>query len=684
MLNKNNKLFALSMRKAFRYVAFLMVVLLTFSMGCMATSSAFAISLSSSNVATSQEQDAPLSISYEFVPLGDVLNEQFFAQYAMDGEPNAFGSANADQLSTQEDFALIVWIEPQKGYYAYAHKPLIATLPTTVTLWQGDMAVDVETLYSAGLLKRDTFEVDKNMMAYVERTPIVMVIPSALLQHHKQLSVKVSGLLCSDTNCWPFKESLDISDSPAVYAEAYDVDTLAQVDEPLAETPPVIHQEIEAQIGGEQHSSQMSTSNTLDQWTFTPRYASPSLEVTGLGKALLFGLLAGLILNLMPCVLPVLGFKLSAFIAAAGQEGNKAERVRAFREHNMFFALGILTWFIVLAVVLSWAGLAWGQLFQQTPVLFALMLIVFLLALSMFGVFTLPVLDIKASTSSSPRTQAFMTGAVATLLATPCSGPLLGGVLGWAFGQSPFILGIVFVAVGLGMASPYIALSIWPKLVHKVPRAGAWTGTVEYIVGFFLMATALYLWTILPQELMAPTLYTLFVSALCAWIWGRWSGPAASTIQRILVRLCAILIIAGMSIWAFAPKDAEGIVWYDFDAVSVQQMLGHEPLILEFTADWCPNCKVLERTTLTHDNVREWAKDYGVRFIRVDLTRNETANDAAAEALLHALGSRSIPLVALFPSGEEYTSPLVLRDIFTPSQMEDALKEAFEGWNGKI
>lgn len=680
MLNKNNKLFIFSMRKALRYVAFLMVALLTFSMGCMATSSAFAISLSSSNVATSQEQDAPLTISYEFVPLSDVLNEQFFAQYAMDGEPNVFAGANAGQLSRQgsnrEDFALIVWIEPQKGYYAYAHKPLIATLPTTVTLLQGDIAVDVETIYSAGLLKQDTFEVDKNMMAYEERTPIIMVIPSSILRQHKQLSLKVSGLLCSDTNCWPFKESLDISDYPAVFVEAYDVDTIAQVDEPLAETPPVMSQ-AEVQIAEDQHNPQMQASNTLDQWAFTPRYASPSLEVTGLGKALLFGLLAGLILNLMPCVLPVLGFKLSAFIAAAGQEGDKIERVRAFREHNIFFALGILAWFIVLAVVLSWAGLAWGQLFQQTPVLFGLMLVVFLLALSMFGVFTLPVLDIKASASSSPRMQAFMTGAVATLLATPCSGPLLGGVLGWAFGQSPFILGIVFVAVGLGMASPYIALSIWPKLVHKMPRAGAWTGTVEQVVGFFLMATALYLWTILPQELMAPTLYTLFVSALCAWIWGRWSGPATSTVQRILVRLCAILIIASMTIWTFTPKDTEGIVWHDFDAVSVQKMLGHEPLILEFTADWCPNCKVLERTTLTHDNVREWAKDYGARFIRVDLTRNETANDAAAEALLHALGSHSIPLVALFPSGEDYTSPLVLRDIFTPSQMEDALKEAF-------
>ncbi len=621
---------------------------------------------------TSVPQDAPLNITFEFVPLRGALNDRFLTQYLMDGELNLTDEAmhelmysEHEQEKPQTNYALIVWLEPQKGYYAYAHKPLVATRPTTVTLLENGEPVVVDTAYSAGTLMQDSFDAKKSIMAYTERTPIVMDIPPALLrgqggqnaqnaQGRAHLAITVSGILCSDRNCWPFSETLEITDYPVVDAA------------------PVVNDVLE-----ESRLAQDSQQQGV-QWNITPRYASPSLEVTGLGKALLFGLLAGLILNLMPCVLPVLGFKLSAFVAAMGQEGNQAERVRAFREHNIFFAFGILAWFLVLAMVLSWAGLAWGQLFQQTTVLFVLMLVVFLLALSMFGVFTLPVLDIKASTSSSPRMQAFMTGAVATLLATPCSGPLLGGVLGWAFGQSPFILAMVFVAVGLGMASPYIALSIWPNLVHKVPRAGAWTGTVEQLVGFFLMATALYLWTILPQEIMTQTMYTLFIAALCAWIWGRWSGPSASTIQRILVRIGASLVIVSMAIWTLSPKDAEDIVWHDFDALAVQEMLGHEPLVLEFTADWCPNCKVLERTTLTHDNVRAWAKEYDARFIRVDLTRNETANDAAAEALLHALGSHSIPLVALFPKGAEHTNPLVLRDIFTPSQMDEALKTAFD------
>ncbi len=676
---------------------FFMCMTLFYS-GLVTTLHAINAAQSRASVEFSSEEFSPIDISLELIPLAGALDEAFLTQYLMEGEPaiDASSLPHMDATSEVQAYAVIVWVEPQKGYYAYAHEPLTKTLPTTVTLLQYGEPVAVDTVYPTGTLTQDSFDISKNIMAYMGRTPIIMTVPRALLTQQDQIlgemsaeslnamlqansmTITVSGLLCSDSNCWPFTELFGVAefsvDEGALVTGALGA---RQGPSKLMALASAMRRDGQVSENHVLEPQKMDAHATMPQWDFIPRYASPSLEVTGLGKALLFGLLAGLILNLMPCVLPVLGFKLHAFIAALGQEGSQAERVRAFREHNIFFALGIVTWFLVLALILSWAGLAWGQLFQQIPVLFVLMLIVFLLALSMFGLFSLPVLDIKTGTSSSPRTQAFMTGAVATLLATPCSGPLLGGVLGWAFGQSPFILAMVFVAVGLGMASPYVVLSIWPKLVYKVPKAGAWTGTVEQIVGFFLMATAVYLLTILPQELVVPTLYTLFVASLCAWIWGRWSGPTASTAQRIVVRLGAALVIVAMAVWTLSPQEPEEPLWLPFDAAYVQSQLGHEPLVLEFTADWCPNCKVLERTTLTHDNVRAWAKDHGARFIRVDLTRNATANDAAAEALLHALGSRSIPLVALFPKGEAYKNPLVLRDIFTPSQMDEALQEAF-------
>lgn len=407
-------------------------------------------------------------------------------------------------------------------------------------------------------------------------------------------------------------------------------------------------------------------------WNFAPRYQVPELEVSGLGKALLLGLLAGLLLNLMPCVLPVISLKLSGFVAVAGLGGDDARRAH-FREHNLLFAAGIMAWFLLLAFILGGAGLAWGQLFQRPGVVMGLLMVVFGLGLSMFGLFTLPVLDLKAvGAGGSSRAQPFFTGLVATLLATPCSGPLLGGVLGWAFQQPPEIMAFVFTSVGVGMALPYLVLAARPGLVRHFPRPGAWTGTLEQLVGFFLMGTAVYLLTILPDAWLMPALVTLLAVAFAAWIWGRWGGLDASPRRRTVVRLAAPALVA-VAVWlSFAPS-APPARWEPFEPATFRAMLGREPLIVDFTADWCPNCKLLEQTTLSSAAVSEWARRHGARLIRVDLT----AESPEAQALLRSLGSSSIPVVALFPKGLLSASPVVLRDLFTTGQMEQALLEAF-------
>ncbi|MDR3043095.1 MAG: thioredoxin family protein [Desulfovibrio sp.] len=407
-------------------------------------------------------------------------------------------------------------------------------------------------------------------------------------------------------------------------------------------------------------------------WNFAPRYQVPELEVSGLGKALLLGLLAGLLLNLMPCVLPVISLKLSGFVAVAGLGGDDARRAH-FREHNLLFAAGIMAWFLLLAFILGGAGLAWGQLFQRPGVVLGLLLVVFGLGLSMFGLFTLPVLDLKAMGAGGPsRAQPFFTGLVATLLATPCSGPLLGGVLGWAFQQPPEIMAFVFTSVGMGMALPYLLLAARPGLVRHFPRPGAWTGTLEQLVGFFLMGTSVYLLTILPDAWLMPALVTLLAVAFAAWIWGRWGGLDASPRRRAAVRLAAPALVA-VAVWlAFAPS-APPARWEPFEPTTFRAMLGREPLIVDFTADWCPNCKLLEQTTLSSAAVSEWARRHGARLVRVDLT----AESPEAQALLRSLGSSSIPVVALFPKGLLSASPVVLRDLFTTGQMEQALLEAF-------
>jgi len=305
-----------------------------------------------------------------------------------------------------------------------------------------------------------------------------------------------------------------------------------------------------------------------------------------------------------------------------------------------------------------------------------LLVVVFGLGLSMFGLFTLPVLDLKAvaatGTTGSGRAQPFFTGLVATLLATPCSGPLLGGVLGWAFQQPPEIMAFVFTSVGLGMALPYLVLAARPGLVRHFPRPGAWTGTLEQLVGFFLMGTALYLLTILPDAWMMPALVSLLAVAFAAWMWGRWGGLDASPRRRTAVRFAASALVAATVWLAFAPS-APSARWEPFEPAGFRDMLGREMLIVDFTADWCPNCKLLEQTTLSDAAVSEWAQRYGARLVRVDMT----AESPEAQALLRSLGSSSIPVVALFPKGILSASPVVLRDLFTTGQMEQGLLEAF-------
>ena len=640
----------------------------------------------------------------------------------------------------REDGALVVvWLELPAGYHAYANdvdgsggKGSGVGLPTVVSvravLPQASARPTPsggtpDILYLPGREIMDPLSPGQRVRVYEGRAPVFVRLPQDHLD--RDLMASVSLLLCSDRNCLPYRGKVPLRVEAAALGALPRADGQPWAEQLRAARPGVqsaaartgegeggvsfpaspaqgAPAAVGAQAGQEQGDrvtipfgkggrsvplpgmpDAQAAANATESavagaqpgaihWNFAPRYQVPELEVSGLGKALLLGLLAGLLLNLMPCVLPVISLKLSGFVAVAGLGGDDVRRAH-FREHNLLFAAGIMAWFLLLAFILGGAGLAWGQLFQRPGVVLGLLLVVFALGLSMFGLFTLPVLDLKAvGAGGSSRAQPFFTGLVATLLATPCSGPLLGGVLGWAFQQPPEIMAFVFTSVGVGMALPYLVLAARPGLVRHFPRPGAWTGTLEQLVGFFLMGTSVYLLTILPDAWLMPALVTLLAVAFAAWIWGRWGGLDASPRRRTMVRLTAAALVA-VAVWlSFAPS-APPARWEPFEPATFRTMLGREPLIVDFTADWCPNCKLLEQTTLSSAAVSEWARRHGARLVRVDLT----TESPEAQALLRALGSSSIPVVALFPKGLLSASPVVLRDLFTTGQMEQALLEAF-------
>lgn len=607
----------------------------------------------------------------------------------------------------------VVWLEPQEAYHTYSPQPGEGAFPTRLLVGDKNAAT---LRYLPGEAKPDIFDPSVIVNVYEGPTPVFAVFE----QNHPLVAdeISVSLLACSDVHCFPVKASIPLTlpdawDSVATASSLPWFEKLKQsralgltqdseaeiapdtahgatpgittgnelgsdsatadgsLPAPLSDisttAPPIVSAEATKAALAEAITPNLPETPAA-QWYFEPKAFQESLEVSSLAKAIFFGLIAGFILNIMPCVLPVITLKISALLAFGGEP---AERRQRFREHNLFFSAGILTWFVALALLFGMADMAWGQLFQNPTIIFAILLVVFCLSLAMFDVFHLPVLDLRLGvTSSNPKVQAFSTGVLATLLATPCSGPLLGGVLGWSLMQSLPVLITVFMATGVGMALPYLAMAYKPDFANRLPHPGPWMLICERILGFLLMGTCLYFLSILPTDQVLPALAVLLAAAAGAWTWGQW-GSLQSLGRRCIIAVLSLTMILVTGAIAFRQPD-DPVTWQAYQDTDFRKMLGKQALLVEFTADWCPTCRVLEKTVLTSENLRPLAKQYGLTLIQVDMTQH----DPKAQDLLKALGSASIPLLAIFPTGDSAGQPVVLRDIYTTTQMREAIKDA--------
>ena len=584
------------------------------------------------------EQKAPVSFKWDLATL-----------------ENPVDITLAGQKGTRPITALAVMtITPGKGWHAYTDNPGETGMPTRVTASLQPQGIPLSSLYPPGIAVPDVFEPEKIVNIYEHSTPIFIPLEKLPLQG-QSISAAVRLLLCSATSCWPVNrtEALHISSG----------------------TPPV--KQAEDQPWWPQASAMLGISKnktfSLTQTEFTPAPFSPGLEVSSMTRAALFAFLAGLILNFMPCVLPVITLKLRSFIPAVGTDGLAQKRL--FRTHNLFFALGMLLYFLALAVLISFTGMAWGEIFQQPGAVLTLTVIVFALSLSLFGLYDLPVIDLKAAHGAGkkhPHLESLFTGILATVLATPCSGPFLGGVLAWALIQPPMVIATVLGCIGLGMSSPYLLMAAFPSLFRFLPRPGDWTVTLERLLGFLLMGTCVYLFALLPAELHITTLMLFWVVGLGAWIWGKWTSLSQTAALRMSIRGGVVLAVAVVCLFLFLPTQEQD-PWTDFSKAQFEEMAGTKNILVDFTADWCPNCKFLEKTVLTPGNMAALQKRYDLELLRVDLTRkNPIGSD-----LLKRLGSRSIPVLAIFPA-DRPGSPIILRDLFTEKQLKAALAQTLD------
>lgn len=417
-----------------------------------------------------------------------------------------------------------------------------------------------------------------------------------------------------------------------------------------------------------------------------PESSSSALHGIGFGvliAALFSGFLGGLILNLMPCVLPVISLKIFSFIAQAGESPSRIIR------HGLAFASGIFAWFLglgVLVIALKSGGsqVTWGAFQFQNPwFVVGLSVLVFLFALNLFGVFeiTLPgsaATSLDHAASRGGYAGSFFQGLFATLLATPCTAPFLGSALGFAFGQSASVILAMFASVALGMSLPYLLLSARPGWRKWIPKPGTWMERFKQFMGFPLLATNLWLlWVVQNQrgsEAVLLLLVLFLVLGFCAWIYG------AARSSRLLV--LAILLVTSVSVAIAGKKIAatqvtkagtgassEGISWVTYSPAALETLRDEgKPVFLDFTASWCLTCQFNERTAINVPAVRKVLHDKGITAMKGDWTNS----DPTITAALKSFGRVGVPLAVYYPPGKG-SAPIVLPELLTEKIVLDAI-----------
>ncbi|RMH62452.1 MAG: DUF255 domain-containing protein [Calditrichaeota bacterium] len=422
-------------------------------------------------------------------------------------------------------------------------------------------------------------------------------------------------------------------------------------------------------------------------------FASPSGATTvgGFLYALLFAFIGGMILNLMPCVLPVLSLKIMGFVQQANEEHSKAWK------HGAVFTLGVVVSFWVLAGLLlalraGGEQLGWGFQLQSPLFIIILAFFLFLFALSMFGVFEIgtSLTTIEGKTAGKQGWMgSFISGVTATVVATPCTAPFMGSALGFALTQPAWISMAVFTFLGLGMAFPYVLLSSMPGLLKFVPKPGRWMESMKQFMGFLLAATVLWLLWVLAQQtgaiLLIVVLGGLLLVSIAAWIYGRWGNLAMPPKTRRISAMLAVLITAGalyltidsIDLFAATPTvqnkeatDGEGIAWQAYDEKLVNDARAKgKPVFLDFTAAWCLSCQVNDRITFSDPDVQNVFKEKGIIAIKADWTNRD---DAITRALA-SFGRNSVPLYVYYPPGVD-SPPKLLPELITPGIVLEAFK----------
>lgn len=447
------------------------------------------------------------------------------------------------------------------------------------------------------------------------------------------------------------------------------------------------------------------TPNPSDDQAGSPTPAGlshPDNQAPGFILAIGLALLGGVILNLMPCVFPVLSIKILGFVQQSG------ENPAIVRRHGYAFGAGVLVSFWVLVgVLLALRGAAaaatgdassvsWGFQLQNPIFVLLMVVLVFLIGMNLIGAFEIGI-GLSAAAGRASQTakdgygKSFFTGVLATLIATPCTGPFMAPALGAALAMPVLQAVIVFTALGVGMATPYVVLSCFPRLLNYLPRPGAWMESFKQAMAFPMFATAgagVWIYAGLTDEFMVVVLLiALSIIGMGAWVYGRWSLPTRTPRTKWIARIVAIFFVCGgiLATGLIAEKieqarrvkqqkiDAGQYVvdWVEYSPEKVNALQAEgRPVLVDFTARWCAICQTNKLTSLRTDSAEALYEQHNVALVEADYTRK----DPMIGKTLEQYQRGGVPLYLVFPA--DGGEPEILPNTLTPQIIEAAIQRA--------
>jgi len=490
-----------------------------------------------------------------------------------------------------------------------------------------------------------------------------------------EVTLKLAGLACTSELCLPpFTKTLTMTVDPGDAASWQQI--ALETGQP-ALAPPVappseanaVAREVETATAGR---GQVEPEADASRQAVLP-YST--------GVYYLLAVLAGISINIMPCVLPVIPLIMMRLIDQSKRPGGN--RIVS----GLAFCIGVVLFFAAFALVSAIVNLTTGAVLDLNSLFrYPTAVIVLFLAIVFFGLAMLDVITLTLPGSVAGR-QSAGSGLVGTagmgffagVLSTPCSGALLGFVLVWAQTQTLFVSSTAIILMGVGMALPYAVIVSIPSLLERIPRPGTWMEIFKKSTGFllFLIAAKLTL-AALPKDRLVNVLMYGIIFGFCVWMWGKWVGFATPPAKRRAVRLIALAIAIGAGFWllpaAGLPEDAS-VDWKDYDRNVVEAaVVQKQPVLLKFTADWCTNCKVVEKKVYYDPDVAALMEKKDVLTIKADTTLNDYP---ATEDLKQVYGEAgNVPVsIVLLPDG----SRRKLRGIFDKQELIQILNRLPEG-----